>query len=302
MAKVPLRDGEQLNVIRMGRGKPVVLLHGFGSRGSHWLHNVLPYTRQFEFFLPDLRGFGKSHHANLDNLDVFETYANDVQDLLDHFQLDNVILGGVSTGAYTCLTYNQIHGFDRIGKYLNIEHGANSAHCPGKVNGIFGTEQAELFARFEELLVLAQEAGDDVGYWQLPAEIRMYFRDTVSLIYRIAMYRGFTQRVIQLAARYAEPLLTQHMMPVEKWQTYLNVMQAFMKGRDTRQTLAGIQVPTTLMMGRQSRYFSLESQHELATHIPHAKVVIFDKAGHAPMVDQPFKFQKEFGRFLRSGD
>lgn len=299
MAQVPLSDGEKMNVIRIGRGKPVVLVHGFGSRGAHWLHNVLPYTRQYEFFLPDLRGFGRSHHANLEGLDVFETYANDMQDMLDHFQLDNVILGGVSTGAYTCLTYNQVHGFDRIGKYLNIEHGANSTHCPGKMNGIFGTQQEELFRIFSELLELARGAGDQTGYWQLPKEIRIKFRDTVAMIYRIAMYRSISQRVIDLVARYAEPLLTRYMMPVEKWQTYLNVMQAFMNGRDTRDALANIQVPTTLMMGRQSRYFSLEAQHEIALHIPHAKVVIFDRAGHAPMVDQPILFQREFGRFLR---
>lgn len=302
MAQVPLRDGERLNVIRIGRGKPVILLHGFGSRGSHWLHNVLPYQRQFEFFLPDLRGFGRSHHANLDGLDVFETYANDLQDLLNHFELNDVILGGVSTGAYTCLTYNQVHGFDRVGKYLNIEHGPNSTHCPGKINGIFGEQQEDLFRLFAELLELARHAGDQTAYWQLPDEVRIRFRDTVALIYRNAMYRGLTRRIIDLAARYAEPLLTRYMMPVEKWQTYLNVMQAFMLGRDTRDTLSNIQVPTTLMMGRQSRYFSLEAQHELAHHIPHARVVIFDKSGHAPMVDQPIKFQREFGRFLRSSD
>ncbi len=130
----------------------------------------------------------------------------------------------------------------------------------------------------------------------------MRFRDTVGFIYRFATYRGLTRRVIDLATRYAEPLMTRHLMPVEKWQTYLNVMQAFMNGRDTRDALSAIQVPTTLMMGRQSRYFSLESQHELVDHIPHAKVVIFDKAGHVPMVDQPFKFQREFGRFLHSSD
>ena len=302
MAKVPLRDGELLNVIRIGRGKPVVLLHGFGSRGSHWVHNVLPYTHQFEFFLPDLRGFGRSHHANLDGLDVFETYANDLQDMLDHFELEAIILGGVSTGAYTCLTYNQVHGFDRVSKYLNIEHGPNSAHCPGKVNGIFGEHQEELFQRFSDLLALAQAAGKETAYWQLPEDVRVRFRDTVAFIYGIAMYRGLAKWVVDLASRYAEPLLTRHMMPVEKWQTYLNVMQAFMTGRDTRDALSTIQVPTTLMMGRQSRYFSLEAQHELVDHIPHAKVVIFDKAGHAPMVDQPIKFQKEFGRFLKTGN
>lgn len=299
MATLPLRDGESLNVIRLGRGKPVVLLHGFGSRGAHWLPNILPYTRQYEFFLPDLRGFGASHVANLEGLDVFETYAHDIQDLVDHFELDDVVLGGVSTGAYTCLTYNQVYGFSRISKYLNIEHGPNSSHCPGKTNGIFGERQEELFSQFNELLELASHAGAQIPYWDLPAADRIRFRNTVALIYRIAMNRWISRRIVELAAQFAEPLLTRYMMPVEKWQTYLKVMQAFMQGRDTRCSLPNIQVPTTLMMGKQSRYFSLDAQQEIAQHVPHAKIVVFEKSGHAPMIDQPIKFQREFGRFLR---
>jgi len=300
--KIPLRDGEKLNVIRMGRGQPVVLLHAFGSSGSHWIPNALPLLRNFEFFLPDLRGFGRSHYANLDGLDVFETYANDLQDLLDYFELDNVILGGISTGAYTSLTYNQIYGFDRISRYLNIEHGANSAHCPGQCNGIFGEQQETLFRTFNELLELARQAGTDTGYWQLPKEVRLRFRDTVAHIYHNATHRSLLQFLISLGARFGEPVMTRYLLRVERWQTYLHIMEAFMQGRDTRDALHRIQVPSTLMIGRQSRYFSLASQHELLEYIPHAKVVIFDRSGHTPMVDQPLRFQQEFKRFLLAQD
>lgn len=297
MTKVTLRDGEQLHVTCIGKGKPVMLMHGFGSRGAHWLHNILPYTRRFRFYLPDLRGFGNSHHANLDGLDVFATYANDMEDILNHFELDQVILGGVSTGAYSCLTYNQLHGFSRISKYLNIEHGPDSCHGNGQFNGIFREQQSELFAVFQNLLELAQHAGP-IAYWELPAEHRIQFRDTVVRVLSQALHKGFARSVVTKSARLAEPLLTRYFMPVEKWQTYLQVMQAFMKGRDTRQALSNIKVPTTLMIGRQSQYFSVETQLEIAQYVPHAKVVIFENAGHAVMVDQPIKFQQEFGRFL----
>lgn len=297
MVSVTLRDGEKLHVTCVGKGRPVMLMHGFGSRGAHWLHNVLPYSRQFRFYLPDLRGFGNSHHANLDGLDVFATYANDMEDVLNHFELDQVILGGVSTGAYSCLTYNQLYGFSRVSKYLNIEHGPDSCHGDGQFNGIFREQQAELFAIFQDLLDLAQRAGP-IAYWELPPEHRLQFRNTVVRVLSQALHKGFARQVVTLAARLAEPLLTRYFMPVEKWQTYLHVMQAFMNGRDTRLELANIKVPTTLMIGRQSQYFSVETQLEIARYVPHAKVVIFEQAGHAVMVDQPIEFQREFGRFL----
>lgn len=297
MTKVTLRDGEKLHVTCVGKGQPVMLMHGFGSRGAHWLHNILPYTRQFRFYLPDLRGFGNSHHANLEGLDVFSTYANDIEDVLNHFELDQVFLGGISTGAFSCLTYNQIYGFSRVSKYLNIEHGPDSCHSEGQFNGIFREQQDELFAAFRGLQNLAQSSGS-TAYWELPPEHRIQFRDTAARVLKQALHNGFARQFLTLAVQLAEPLVTRYFMPVEKWNTYLHVMQAFMSGRDTRPALPNIKVPTTVMIGGQSQYFSVEAQMEIVRYVPHAKVVILEQAGHAVMVDQPIAFQREFSRFL----
>ena len=297
MATVTLRDSEKLNVICLGRGTPVLLLHAFASRADHWLPNVLPLAHKFRFYLPDLRGFGRSHMADLNDRDVFATYADDIEDILDHFNLQDVILGGVSTGAYACLTYNQVYGFGRVRKYLNIEHGPDSRPSDGKANGIFRERQAEYFAEFDELLDIGRRQSH-LGYWELPHQHRIRLRDAVADALRRSSNNFGTRQLITLGTGLAEPLFTRFMLPVEKWQAYLQVMQAFMIGRDTRDALANIRVPTTLMMGRHSRFFSLEAQQELADNIPHANVVIFDKSGHAPMLDQPIKFQREFSRFL----
>ena len=104
MAVVPLRDGKALNVFCLGRGEPVILLHGFGFHGLQWLPNILPLTHRYRFYLPDLRGFGQSHLTAFSQHCVFSTYAQDLGDVIDHFKLNDVILGGVSTGAFTCGT------------------------------------------------------------------------------------------------------------------------------------------------------------------------------------------------------
>jgi non-heme chloroperoxidase len=299
VATVRLRDGETLNVICIGRGSPVLLVHAFASRAQHWLPHVLPLMHRFRFYLPDLRGFGKSHHTRLDSDDVFATYAHDIEDIMQHFGLQDVVLGGVSTGAYVCLTYNQLYGFGRIRKYLNIEHGADSAHQPGQFNGLFRERQAEYFAHFRQLLRIT-ERQRHLPYWKLPLQHRLQLRDTVAATLRRSTHNRLLRNAISAGTGLAEPLFTRHVLPVDNWPVYLDVMRAFMIGRDTRAALGNIKVPTMVMAGRHSRFFTLEAQQELLHYIPHAELVIFEKAGHAPMVDQPLLFQKNLTRFLTS--
>lgn len=298
LESIPLRDGQQLGVRRLGQGQPVVLLHGFGSQSSHWLPNVLPLKSRFEFFLPDLRGFGHSHLTPFGERNVFRTYADDLDDLLDHYQLERVILGGISTGAYSCLVFNQQGGFRRVSRYLNIEHSAQCRNGPDWSHGLFDTRQDEIFARFRALQELAATIDPALPYWQLPPALRLQFRHTVQTLFQRATNRRFTRLLVGLAAQYGERMLTTHFMRVDNWRVYLHIMQAFMDGLDTRDQLGTIRVPTTLMLGAQSRYFSTAGQLDLKRHIPHATVVRFEHSGHIPMLDEPVKFQREFTRFL----
>ncbi|SFM33587.1 alpha/beta fold hydrolase [Marinobacter zhejiangensis] len=298
MAWIPLRDGEKLHVISVGRGSPVVLLHGFGSRGMHWLPNILPLAHRYRFYLPDLRGFGNSHNTDLNNRDVFQTYADDVQDLLDHFQLDRVILGGLSTGAFACLNYHAVHGFSRVRSYLNIEHVGDSLHSEYGSTGLFGKRQPEIFARFRETLNVIEQAGEETPYWDLPEEVRTYLRDQMVYIFRQAFNRRWNRFAVSAGGQFGERLLTQILMPIDRWSTYVQILRAFMAGRNIWPSLPHITVPTTLMTGRHSRYFDLEGHEAMLELIPRAQLVIFEHSGHVPMADEPLRFQQEFTRFL----
>lgn len=241
-----------------------------------------------------------NHTCTLPVGSVFETYAKDLEDLFNHYQLENIILGGISTGAYTCLTYNQIFGFDRIKKYLNIEHGPDSKNSTGKYDGLFGVHREKIFNDFKNLKNITQPYTASTPYWDLPQEIRLELRNMAMALFRRALNRSVSRRVVEFSARYGESLLTQYMMSVENWHTYLDIMDSFIMGGDTRPSLSKIKVPTTLMIGKHSRYFLPEAQLEMAQHIPDAKVVMFEKSGHVLIVDQPLKFQREFSRFLLS--
>lgn len=297
---IPLRDGKELAVRCLGHGKPVMLLHGFGSQSSHWLPNVMPLTRTHRFILPDLRGFGASHHVPFTDTDVFTTYANDMEDVLDHLHIDKVTLGGISTGAYACLVFNREGGFRRVERYLNIEHSAQSRNSPEWQHGLFGQRQSEIFDGFRGLLAAVENIDPETSYWDLPQPLRHTMRDTVGALFYRATNRRLTRKLIMLAAQYGEAFLTRHMIPVANWRIYLEVMKAFMEGLDTRDQLGNITVPTTLMIGTHSRFFSTAGQLDMCSYIPHAKVVRFENSGHIPMLDEPLKFQREFSNFLRA--
>ncbi len=44
-----------------GQGPPLVLVHGLSGSGRWWRHNILPLARQFQVYVIDLIGFGRSH-------------------------------------------------------------------------------------------------------------------------------------------------------------------------------------------------------------------------------------------------
>lgn len=294
---IPLRDGQHLKVRVVGKGKPVLLLHGFGSESRHWYPNVLPLSYQYQFILPDLRGFGQSHHIGFSHDNVFVNYAQDIEDILNHLDVPKVILGGLSTGAYSCLMYNKLHGFDRVERYLNIEHSTCSLNQGDVVHGLFREQQDSIFAGFGELADLLKPYGNAMNYWQLPSPIRLQLRDTMTDLFVRAVHHGTGKKLVS-SARYVEKALAGNVFPIHNLPVYLTIMQAFMKGEDTTSALSTVKAPISIMAGQQSEYFSLQAQQHILQHAPVANLTIFRRAGHIPIVDRPIAFQKEFARFL----
>jgi pimeloyl-ACP methyl ester carboxylesterase len=85
----------------MGKGEPVVLLHGFLETGSMFEPFSDDLSPHYRLIIPDLRGHGGS--TNPSNDFTMRQSAKDVFALLDHLALERVKAIGVSTGAMTLL-------------------------------------------------------------------------------------------------------------------------------------------------------------------------------------------------------
>ena len=100
-------DGTELAVHRLGRGRPVVLLHGlFSDAQTNWIrfgHAQRLAEAGFEAIMPDLRAHGDSaapHDADAYPPDVL---VHDAKALIAHLGLEDYDLGGFSLGARTAV-------------------------------------------------------------------------------------------------------------------------------------------------------------------------------------------------------
>jgi 3-oxoadipate enol-lactonase len=99
-------NGIQLAYDRLGKGTPLVLLHGYPLDHHLW-DEVVPLLKDtFDLILPDLRGFGGS--SMVDSFSAMEDYASDVAELLDQLGIQQTAIAGHSMGGYVALAFARL--------------------------------------------------------------------------------------------------------------------------------------------------------------------------------------------------
>ncbi len=96
-------NGINLAYTRLGKGTPLMLVHGFPLDSSSW-NELIPYLKDhFDLILPDLRGFGKS--TTVEAPYTLSDMADDLAGLLDHLGVEKTALAGHSMGGYISLAF-----------------------------------------------------------------------------------------------------------------------------------------------------------------------------------------------------
>ncbi len=98
-----------------GSGPPIVLVHGYPLDGNSWErqemvlleagHRVIHYDR---------RGFGKSSQPTVGY--DYDTFTADLNALIEHLDLNDMVLGGFSMGTGEVTRYLGTHGSGRVRK------------------------------------------------------------------------------------------------------------------------------------------------------------------------------------------
>jgi len=98
-----------------GSGQPVVLIHGFPLNDESWgRQSAALLEAGFRVIAYDRRGFGTSTKAGTGY--DFDTFASDLNELINELDLEHVILVGFSMGTGEIARYLARYGSQRIAK------------------------------------------------------------------------------------------------------------------------------------------------------------------------------------------
>lgn len=98
-----------------GQGQPVVLIHGYPLNGRSWERQERELLAAgYRAINYDRRGFGKSSQPTTGY--DYDTFAADLNALLDHLALDDVVLVGFSMGSGEVSRYLGKYGSARVRK------------------------------------------------------------------------------------------------------------------------------------------------------------------------------------------
>ncbi|MEL1255340.1 alpha/beta hydrolase [Flavobacterium sp. DGU38] len=99
----------KLYVRDYGKGKPVILIHGWPLSNEMWEYQIeFLVQNNFRVIAYDRRGFGKSSQP-WDGYD-YDTLTDDLHEIIEQLQLENVTLVGFSMGGGEVVRYFSRHG------------------------------------------------------------------------------------------------------------------------------------------------------------------------------------------------
>jgi pimeloyl-ACP methyl ester carboxylesterase len=267
--------GRPVNVVDVGSGPPVVLIHGHSGAWQNWLEQIPVFSRRHRVIAMDLPGFGASPMPR-DPITI-SGYARIVDELLDVLGVSAAGVVGNSMGGFVGLEM-AISSPERVERLVLVSAAGVAERYIGVPLGVLDRWSERVLGR--------------AGRWATPEPSR-----TARMARRRRLRRlGFT-------------LLSPHPERIDPRLFYENVMASGPKPAapraaaeiaryDVRDRLGQIACPTLVIWGDRDRIVPPSSADEFVRLIPNARKVIFEDCGHVPMIEQPERFNRLVEDFL----
>ncbi|HKP99790.1 MAG TPA: alpha/beta hydrolase [Actinomycetes bacterium] len=276
MTTMPIRD-VSLFVDVIGRGHPLLLMHG-GPSADHT--TMLPFRRladRFTLIFYDHRGNGRSVGAPVSSM-TWENLTADADALRQRLGFERWAVLGHSFGGQVALEY-ALRYPDRLSHLVLLDTGGDShwsqqhaaevmakrGYSPAKVELVRRWFNGE-FTPKEWYPIFLRIGG---AYFHNPS-LRMMLRDVI--------HGGWRAKVRPEAQIFAA--------------------RGLCKGWTVMDRLGEITVPTLVMAGREDFVFPPECQLELAAGIPKASLRLIERAGHNPHMEQPTEVLQAVSDFI----
>lgn len=253
-------DGVRLSTYVVGRGDPIVLLHGLGGSKVTWFPILGRLAERFRVIAPDLPGHGESEKPRTDYTPRF--YARVARHLLDEVGIEQAIVVGNSLGG-------------RVGLELALR-------SPNRVASLVLLDPSMPGLRWRYLLGFTRVVPTELGAFPfllrerwMQLAIRRLFADPTVL--SPEAYAAGASEFIRIyrspEARMAFFSSLRHIM-IERPEAFFG-------------TLRRVKQPALVVFGDGDRLVPPRLGARLAEHLPHAEFVTLAGVGHVPQFEAP---------------
>lgn len=267
-------DGEKIHFQMSGEGSTILMLHGWTASHQEWFPFIEQLTGRHRVIRWDARGHG-GHRLTRAAQPTVQRMAQDLRNLIDHFDLHEVVVVGHSMGALTLWQYIQEYGCDRLAKVCFIDQSPKLVTDGTWTNGIYGDFDVERSAAF--LGNLQQDFAESVlrlGALGLNDRARQKYEEGA---------KGWEKARTGLKNLEPAPLIA-------CWQS--------LTAADYRTTLEKIDIPALLIYGGASNFYREATAHYVRDRIAGSILHIYEDTDHSPHQWQRERFARDLLDFI----
>ncbi|MBQ1456293.1 MAG: alpha/beta fold hydrolase [Thermoguttaceae bacterium] len=263
--------GGNLAVWTVGRGTPILFVHGFPFDHIMWVPAARSLARCCQSILPDLRGFGASNlvfrdpacEDDFDDLDgcdapptTMGVFADDLASLLDELDIPQVIVCGLSMGGYIAMQFAKKYPHRLKG--LILCDTKTEADTPKAAAGRRHLADTVLQEGVEDLSDGASGFLSPVTVDDTPAVL-----DAVQTMMNSQNPTGVAAAALGMAER-----------------------------GDTTAVLEQLRVPVLVVVGEDDRLTPPDSMKALAEKAQRSSYAVIEEGGHLAPMERPMAFEK----------
>jgi pimeloyl-ACP methyl ester carboxylesterase len=254
--------GMKIHYLEAGSGPALILLHGLGGDASNWSANISALSKSHRVVVPDQIGFGRSDKP------LINYRVGTLVDFLDGFmkelKIDRASLVGNSLGGWTAAAFALAH--------------------PEKV----------------DRLILVDAAGYSLDKNVDPKSLGLLNPSTREGILQVLSVVFYNKEM------FANPALADqffaHKVAAGDGYTIQRFIDSVVAGLDMLDnTATRIKQPTLIVWGRQDALVPLSVGERYHKDIAGSQLLVIDKCGHVPQLEQSAQFNEGVLRFL-AGD
>ena len=270
MAALELTDGGLLEFDDAGSGPAIVCLHGWSlGKGAFGIQRR-ELSDRFRIVAPDMRGHGNS--TGFGSGDGIHTLASDLEQLLVHLDLDDVILVGWSMGALVAWELAGGPQGGRVAGIVTIDMVPRVLNGDGWQHGLrSGTHLYDV----------------DIDLMKMRDDWRAFTRAYVPKVFadgKAAERRELIDKMVDLVSDNDVDSMA---------GLWTSLVQA-----DYVDTIRELDVPTLITYGKLSQIYTEEAAVWMDQHVPNSQRIGFADSGHAPHLEEPRLFNQSLAGFV----